>query len=793
MNYDVFISYHTKSARNITEAVCNELESRKIRCWYAPRNTMDEYAGSIAKVINNSKIFLLILNKEASDSFDCLNEINLACERIRKGEQVHIVPFQIDDKDISSDAKYYLGRFHWIDAITPPLEKRIKELADRIEYLLDKNHENSVKSNDDIILKSNIVTSSINFTGRKKELKELDNAINEYGRAFLYGMGGIGKSEIAKKYIMDNKDKYKTIIFSVYDGSLISTLLNDNYFNIDGFRKKMTDHGEESDVEFFYRKLDYIKKNTDNKTLIIIDNFDIDNDSNLKDILDGNYHLIFTTRNNFKRLNLPIIEIKAMEDENELLELFKKHYEIPIKDDELNIFKEIINYLDRHTLAIELVANVMQESRIKPNKMLSNLKEYGLSENIKGEVSYLQKEYNSIYNCISLVFDLSILNDKDKNILKNLSFFPLSGVEFEDFMDLCEIEDGYEINQLIKRNLIKHDYTTDIISLHPLILSVIENELKPNIKDAHILMNNLANKHRSYMTKELLKYIPYIKNIHNKFLDFTIDEIDYFAKISKIYGEINELETARKINFRILDIYKSLNEIPKDKIYETYVEQEYLYYKENKCKEAINMILEGYKYIKDTDFNILKLHSHEALAAIYVDIGEKEKALENCEVAFKLYDEYKVNDPLKLHYMRMYKAKILLAYRKYKEALEVVNSCRDIKIDDEIINTYNASSISKLEGQIYNEMKDYKNAIIKLEESLKIRKSVNMIDESAAIRTEDFLTTAYIGNKEYKKAFDLLEEMRNTLEKTPMNDYIYKNVLDKIKICEKNSNKESKE
>ena len=57
MDYDVFISYHTKSARHITEAVCNELEGRKIRCWYAPRNTMDEYASSIADVINNTKIF----------------------------------------------------------------------------------------------------------------------------------------------------------------------------------------------------------------------------------------------------------------------------------------------------------------------------------------------------------------------------------------------------------------------------------------------------------------------------------------------------------------------------------------------------------------------------------------------------------------------------------------------------------------------------------------------------------------------------------------------------------------
>ena len=385
MNYDVFISYHTKSAKHITEAVCNELESRKIRCWYAPRNTMDEYAGSIANVINNSKIFLLILNKEASDSFDCLNEINLACDRIRNGEQVHIVPFQIDDKDISGDAKSYLGRFHWIDAITPPLEKRIKELSDRIEYLLDNKQEiDSEEGNKDVYkLGSTSIVSSPYFVGREKEIEAIYNNLEEYGKVFLYGMGGIGKSEIAKKYANIYKKNYDTVIFAVYEKDLISTILNDKYFNVNNFNRKITDKGEESDEEFFIRKLDEIKKISNNKTLIILDNFDVDNDIYLKDLLEGDYHLIITTRNSFKQLRLPIIEVNAMKEKEELLKLFKDNYELPINEDDYDTIYKIIDLLEGHTLAIELVANVMQESRIKPNIMLETIKEKGIS-NIKG-------------------------------------------------------------------------------------------------------------------------------------------------------------------------------------------------------------------------------------------------------------------------------------------------------------------------------------------------------------------------------------------------------------------------
>ena len=43
MDFDVFISYHTRSSAHVTEAVCNALESKKIKCWYAPRNIAGSY------------------------------------------------------------------------------------------------------------------------------------------------------------------------------------------------------------------------------------------------------------------------------------------------------------------------------------------------------------------------------------------------------------------------------------------------------------------------------------------------------------------------------------------------------------------------------------------------------------------------------------------------------------------------------------------------------------------------------------------------------------------------------
>ena len=91
MDIDIFVSHHTKSSLYIVEGIVNKLESVGIRCWYAPRNTEGTYASSISKAINSCKIFLLILNRPASESFHVLNEIDMVTKRLTRSEDVKII------------------------------------------------------------------------------------------------------------------------------------------------------------------------------------------------------------------------------------------------------------------------------------------------------------------------------------------------------------------------------------------------------------------------------------------------------------------------------------------------------------------------------------------------------------------------------------------------------------------------------------------------------------------------------------------------------------------------------
>jgi hypothetical protein len=128
MAHDVFISYSTKD-KTIADAVCAKLEEHRIRVWIAPRDVPagSNFAQSIIRAINNCKVFVLIWSANTNTSNHILNEINQAFD-----QGITIIPFRIQDIQPTDEMRYYFGRTHWLDAITPPLENHIAVLRDTI-------------------------------------------------------------------------------------------------------------------------------------------------------------------------------------------------------------------------------------------------------------------------------------------------------------------------------------------------------------------------------------------------------------------------------------------------------------------------------------------------------------------------------------------------------------------------------------------------------------------------------------------------------------------------------------
>ncbi len=132
MAHDIFISYATKD-KTIADAVCAGLEKEGVRCWIAPRDilTSEDYDDAIIKGITSARIMVVIFSSNIFQSQFVKSEVERA---FSKG--LIIAPFRIENVAPEGGLELYLGRKHWLDAMTPPLEAHIQTLATTILLML---------------------------------------------------------------------------------------------------------------------------------------------------------------------------------------------------------------------------------------------------------------------------------------------------------------------------------------------------------------------------------------------------------------------------------------------------------------------------------------------------------------------------------------------------------------------------------------------------------------------------------------------------------------------------------
>lgn len=132
MSYcNVFISYDS-SDQHVAYAICAILEQSEVRCWIAPRDVIGNFGKSIYEAIKNCGVFVLVTSSAAQKSPHVLREVDQAVENSKD-----IIPFRIEEVKSIDALGYYLGPVHWLDALTPRLERHIKILLAKVCMLLE--------------------------------------------------------------------------------------------------------------------------------------------------------------------------------------------------------------------------------------------------------------------------------------------------------------------------------------------------------------------------------------------------------------------------------------------------------------------------------------------------------------------------------------------------------------------------------------------------------------------------------------------------------------------------------
>ncbi len=169
MAHDVFISHSSKD-KSDADAICGILESRKIRCWIAPRDVQpgSDFAAAIVDAISDSHIMVLVFSSQSNMSKHVYREVGTA---VSKG--ITIIPFRIEDVQMSKRMEFFLGTTHWLDALSPPLENHIKRLAETIKGILQQPPEPEPEHTNNSINLSSNRKDITNMTGEASDKKKI--------------------------------------------------------------------------------------------------------------------------------------------------------------------------------------------------------------------------------------------------------------------------------------------------------------------------------------------------------------------------------------------------------------------------------------------------------------------------------------------------------------------------------------------------------------------------------------------------------------------------------------------
>lgn len=492
MGYDVFISYNSTD-RHIAEAVCHYIEERRLRCFIAPRDVSEvDWAGNLFSAIESSKAFVIIVSEHSIGSKEVAKELSLAT-RISD----YIFPFRIDNTELPGRMNYHLAPFHWIDAVTPPLEKRMNDLADRICAVLteqegnfDCNDLRANRNNSTMRLVHEPVAPRPDFLGRDTELAELHETLQRSNIVFLTGMGGIGKSEIAKAYANAHQDIYYVVRFATYETDLLHLITSDSAVPVSNLQQSAASGGQgETTEDYFKRKMDVLRSVVNKNCLLIIDNFDVEFDPHMEEVLQLPCKQIWTSRTDFSIYGYETIHVGPLANTEDLVTLVQRLDKRYTTAENAEAIRQIIALLDYHTLAVSLTAAQMKADSILPGKMLAQLQQSGLKIKTRGRFSRDHgKQAATAYQFIQALFDFSKLDESACSILRYLACMPREGVTVDLLMECCGIEDFDDIRRLLDLSWIRLDEETDVLSLHMLIREMVWDRLTPTTENCAPLL-----------------------------------------------------------------------------------------------------------------------------------------------------------------------------------------------------------------------------------------------------------------------------------------------------------------
>ncbi|PFR04433.1 hypothetical protein COK31_11235 [Bacillus cereus] len=592
------------------------------------------------------------------------------------------------------------------------------------------------------------------FMGRNMELKNLEKALSSQDIAVIQaisGLGGVGKTQLALEFCYQKKEEYDVIYW--INAENISSIIG-SYEELASILKLPIKDKQNNSIT-----LETIKQwmQTNSNWLIIFDNLTDEEilRSFLPNVFEGKV-IVTTRKSNISSLNSPINLDKFTRDESIQFILDRLHK----LDDFAGDAKILAETLDDLPLALEQACAYIIETGISIENYLKRFKKF--KDIIIKEGKPIDYDYT-----IATTWEISFRELKKRNpvaleFISICSFLSPDKIELDLFIKASDnisniivnkISSELELDKILallrEFSLIKsHE---DSISIHRLVQLVIKNKLDIEQKKVYIEMSlNLILDNWNSMRNKESKIAHALTVVqHAQENNFCMEKVTKIINLlGKLLTNLGQFTKAEELLFRSLDIDMSLYNQNHFYVGRDYNNIGVLYTSMGKYKEA-----EKY-FQKSIDIDRLYGIDRIDLLINFASLRYKQGFLneaahlyENIMGIIREQEPIAEDEVLPAIYINF--SSLLNDLGEYEQAKlyleEIIDFLESSEIDDKspLIRAYNNLSL------VYESLGELNKAVLNIQKSVKLTKKYLTEDSMEMIECYNNLGLHYYRDFEY--------------------------------------------
>jgi hypothetical protein len=121
---------YQKENKTLVKKLVSKLESDGISCWVSPRDFKQEEIDSLKTTVEESRIMVLILDKNSASNKEMIQALEQALEH-----QIEVIPFVLEKIESNLYADHFFYTFSWVAAYENSFEDSYEVLIDAYEDL----------------------------------------------------------------------------------------------------------------------------------------------------------------------------------------------------------------------------------------------------------------------------------------------------------------------------------------------------------------------------------------------------------------------------------------------------------------------------------------------------------------------------------------------------------------------------------------------------------------------------------------------------------------------------------